>query len=129
VEIVEALHRFVAYSVPASFALLALWSVYGLIRNRDPNDWFWNLLGFAQTVIAVQVVVGAILFLGGRRPASNGPGWLHYVYGAAFPALVLLIAHARARKVEVAPWLIFGVASLVCFGLTFRALQTGLGID
>ena len=123
------LHRYVAYTIPAGFLLLALWSLAMLIRNREPGGWFWHLLATLQVVIGVQFLIGGVLFLTGARPASNGPSWLHYVYGALFPALVLVVAHRRASKVATAPWLIFGVAALVCFGLTFRALQTGLGID
>lgn len=128
-ELVEKLHLIIAYTVPTSFAILTLWALYSLIRNKDPHQFFWSILAYAQLIIGVQVVVGGILFLSGRRPASNGPSWLHYIYGAAFPALILWIAHRRAAKAPTAPWLIFGVAALICFGLTFRALQTGLGID
>jgi uncharacterized membrane protein YhaH (DUF805 family) len=98
-----------------------------LIIKREPHDPFWTLLGIMQVIIAIQFVFGAILFLGARRPlGAGGPVWLHYVYGAFFPALVLGVAHIRARKVPAAPWLVFGFAALICFGLTFRALQTGL---
>lgn len=127
--LVETLHRFVGYSVPTGFALLALWAVYSLIRNKEPSSHYWNLLAALQIVIGIQVIVGGALFLAGRRPASNGPSWLHYIYGAAFPALILTLAHLYARRAKAGPWLIFGVAGLICFGLTFRALQTGLGID
>lgn len=127
--LVETLHRFVGYSVPTGFALLALWAVYSLIRNEEPPAHYWNLLAALQVVIGIQVIVGGTLFLAGRRPASNGPSWLHYVYGAAFPALILTLAHLYARRAKAGPWLIFGIAALICFGLTFRALQTGLGID
>ena len=125
----DTVHRFVGYSIPAGFLLLALWAVYSLIRTKDPHAWFWNLLGALQVIIVIQLVIGGILFISGARPASNGPSWLHYIYGAAFPALVLGVAHWRARKVTVAPWLIFGVAAFVCAFATFRAIQTGLGLD
>jgi len=125
------LHRFIAYAIPAGFAVLALWTLYSFVRNRGPGNWYWNLLAVLQGVIAVQVVVGAILFVAGGRPESNGPQWLHYVYGGLFPAVVLVTAHgyARSERFRDIPWAAFGVAALVCFGLTFRALQTGLGLD
>lgn len=126
---VATIHRLVAYSIPTGFAILMLWAAYSLIRSKDPHPAFWSLLGILQVVVGIQFLFGGALFLSGRRPPSNGPTWLHYVYGALFPAAVLTFAHVWARKVKVAPWLIFGVAALVCFGLTFRALQTGLGID
>lgn len=125
-----SVHLYVAYAIPAGFALLTLWSLVTFLINRGPGEWYWNILGVLQVIIGAQFVVGAILFLSGARPDSNAPTWLHYVYGAFFPAAVLVFAHSLARdRFREIPWAVFGVASLVCFGLTFRALQTGLGVD
>ena len=125
------LHRYIAYAIPAGFALLTLWALYSLVRNRAPGDWFWNLLAVLQVVIGIQIIVGGVLFAAGGRPDTNGPQWLHYVYGGLFPGAVLITAHgfARSERFRAIPWVVFGVAALVSFGLTFRALQTGLGID
>jgi hypothetical protein len=127
--VIVDIHRFIAFTIPSGFFLLTLWSGFVLLRNKEPGGGYWNLLAALQVIIGIQFLVGATLFLMGHRPDSNGPQWLHYVYGAFFPALVLGVAHQRARKVEGAPWLIFGIAAFLCAGLTFRALQTGLGID
>jgi hypothetical protein len=126
---VTDLHRYIAYAVPAGWALLALWTLLSFIRNKPPGERFWNLLGVLQGVLVIQALVGAILFLSGARPTSNGPSWLHYVYGVLFPVAVLVGAHRFARKQQGISWIVFGIASVVIFGLTFRALQTGLGID
>ena len=115
--------------MPAGFAVLMLWALVSWIRNHAPAGGFWNLLAVLQVIIGAQVLIGAILFAMGLRPPSNGPTWLHYVYGGLFPAAVLLVAHRFAQKLEGIPWVVFGFAALVNFGLTFRALQTGLGID
>ena len=136
----SAFHRYVAYAIPAGFALLALWTLYCFVRNRAPRDAFWNVLAVVQVVFGIQVLVGGFLFLMGLRPTPNGPVWLHYVYGGLFPAALLIAAHRVAardpgeatglqRFLHEHPWVVFGAASLVNFGLTFRALQTGLGID
>lgn len=125
--LIRLLHLFVGYGIPFGFLALALWSLVSLMIKKEPPGGYWSLLGVLQVVIGIQFVFGALLFLGGRRPlGGGGPIWLHYVYGAFFPALVLAVAHWRARRVPAAPWLIFGFAALICFGLTFRALQTGL---
>lgn len=123
----DTVHRFIGYSVPAGFASLMLWSILALIRNKAPGESFWNLLGALQVVVGIQIVVGGILFLMGARPATSGPKWLHYCYGGLFPAIVLIVAHRYARRYESIPWLVFGIAGFICFGLTFRALQTGIG--
>jgi hypothetical protein len=124
----DTVHRYIGYAVPAGFGLLLLWSIWALIRNKAPGEPFWNVLASLQVVIGIQVLVGAILFLTGARPATSGPTWLHYCYGGLFPAIVLVVAHRYARRYETIPWLVFGLAGFICFGLTFRALQTGLGV-
>jgi hypothetical protein len=85
----------------------------------------------------VQAVLGTILLLLGRRLEAEGVlgGTLHYVYGY-LPLLLFVFAHVVARAGDaraigidrpVRPWVTFAWASFVSFGLTLRALMTGLG--
>ena len=120
------IHLYVGYAIPAAFALLALASLASFLRNREPGGWYWNLLGFVQVIVGLQVVVGAILFLSGLRPPGE-LAWLHYAYGGLFPAALLVTAHRFAGRHKEAAWIFFGVASLLSAGLTVRALMTGLG--
>ncbi|HJR45517.1 MAG TPA: hypothetical protein VJ927_07910 [Actinomycetota bacterium] len=124
------LHRYVGFSIPAAFVVLVLWTIYTLIRNRPPHDWFWSLLGILQVIIAVQIVIGAILLAAGLAPPAQDLRWLHYMYGGLFPGVVLIAAHAVARRerFKEIPWMIFGFAAFINFGLTARALMTGLGV-
>ena len=124
----DTVHRFIAYGIPAGFALLTLSSIWALIRNKAPAAAFWNLLAVLQVVIGVQAIVGVILLLTGARPPAVGAQWLHYAYGAIFPTIVLIVAHRFAAKYEGIPWLVFGIAGFIIFGLTLRALMTGLGV-
>lgn len=123
----DTVHRVIGFAVPGGFALLMLWSIWALIRNKAPGAPFWNVLGALQAIVGIQVLVGGILFLTGARPATGGPTWLHYFYGGVFPAIVLVVAHRYAHRYDTIPWLVFGLAGFICFGLTFRALQTGMG--
>jgi hypothetical protein len=123
------LHLFVGWTIPAGFLVLAFWSGWIFIRNRVPHDWYWSLLGVLQVVVGIQFLVGAILFISGRRPVFEGATWLHYVYGAFFPAALLLFAHrAGKQRFKEVPFVPFGIAAFLCFGLTARALMTGLGM-
>jgi hypothetical protein len=121
---VSDLHRFVGFAVVGIFSIgwlfgLALW-----VAKREAGDWFWRWLVAAQVLAVVQALVGIVLLLLGRRPTT----WLHYVYGFG-PIAILAIAHALARDENFRrrPWVPFAFASFICFGLTLRALTTGLG--
>ena len=126
--LVVELHKYMGFVVPAGFLAMSAWAFVGLARNKAPSDRFWQLVGAVQVILGIQIIIGGILFLTGHRPDSNGPQPLHYAY-AGFPILVLIYAHRYARRSRGLPWLVFGIAGLVAFGLTFRAMQTGLGID
>ena len=121
------LHRYVAYSVPTGFALLFLVSIFTYLFNREPGESYWRVLAILQVVLAVQVLVGAVLFFAGRRPPAISFTGAHYVYGSLFPLVVLVFAHRFARRQTNIAVAVFGVAAFLCFGLTMRALQTGLG--
>lgn len=122
----DAIHLAVGYSVPTSFAVVALWGIVAFVRNRPPGAPFWTIVAVVQIAVGIQIVVGAILFAAGGRPPA-APHWLHYAYGGLFPGALLLAAHRFGRRHEDVAWMGFGAASIVSFGLTLRALQTGLG--
>jgi hypothetical protein len=128
---VTEIHHYFAYLIPTGWLLLALWSAATLVRNKPPASLFWSLLAFMQVALAIQAILGIILFLMGFRPNSNGPSWLHYVYGLIFPVVVLVFAHRYAQRdrFKDIPWLVFGVAAFLIGFATIRAIQTGLGID
>ncbi|MDP9226643.1 MAG: hypothetical protein M3P18_22945 [Actinomycetota bacterium] len=125
------IHRYFAFVIPTGWLLLAVWSGATLLRNKPPNSRFWSLLAVMQVALGIQAALGIILFVMGYRPHSNGPSWLHYVYGLIFPVVVLTFAHryARSERFKDIPWLVFGVAAFLIGFSTIRAIQTGLGID
>jgi hypothetical protein len=50
--------------------------------------------------------------------------------------VIFLLGHAMAREMQrtlenerlIQPWAVFALASFICFGLTGRALMTGLNL-
>ncbi len=118
-------HRFAAFAVVAIFAVGWVWGLGAWALRRSPGDRYWLWLTVVQVTLGAQTIVGALLFASGRR----APTLLHYAYGL-FPIVLLVGAHVYARKPEFSsrPWFPFAVASFFCFGLTLRALMTGLGI-
>jgi hypothetical protein len=122
---VPVVHKVVGFAIVGSFAALMLWGLGARLFRRGPGEWFWRLLAAIQVVLGIQVVVGVILLFVygvGARP------WLHYLYGSLFPIIVLVVAHVVARGLERDQWVPFAWAAFFCFGLTLRALFTGLGI-
>lgn len=119
------LHRVVGFAVVGLFAVGWLFGLGVWVSRRQAGDWFWRWLVAAQLVAIVQALVGTVLLAMGRRPTD----WLHYVYGYG-PILIFVVSHALARDENFRdrPWVPFAAASFISFGLTLRALMTGLGL-
>jgi hypothetical protein len=127
----SGVHRVVGFAVVSLFAVGWLWPLGALVVRRRPGDRYWIWLSIAQVVAAAQAVVGLVLLGLGRAL----PDWLHLVYGAG-PIVILVLAHALAREGQkvkpgaepIPPHVWFAFASFVAFGLSLRALMTGLGV-
>jgi hypothetical protein len=121
---VSELHRYLGFVVVGIFSIGWVYGLVLWISKREAGDWFWRWLVAAQVIAVLQAVAGVVLLLLGRRPTT----WLHLVYGFG-PLVILAIAHVLARDENFRrrPWVPFAVASFICFGLSLRALTTGLG--
>lgn len=119
------LHRWIGFLVVGIFTIGWVFGIVLWISKRQAGEWFWRWLVAAQVVAIAQALIGLILLLLGRRPTD----WLHVVYGFG-PVVILGIAHALARDeaLRSRPWVPFAFASFICFGLSLRALMTGLGV-
>ncbi len=134
----SAVHRVVGFAVVALFALGWIWGLAAKLARRGPGDRYWTWLAAAQVVAVAQAVLGTVLLLMGRRIEAGGVlgGTLHYIYGY-LPLLLFVFAHVVARSGDaravgidrpIRPWVPFAWASFISFGLTLRALMTGLGL-
>jgi len=120
------IHAFVGFVIVGGWLILTLWGgISWWPLRREPSRWFWRLLGVLQAILVLQVIIGLTLWA--RHPL---PAFLHPLYGAVFPAIVLVVAHvlARGMDIESERWKVFAVAAFFVFGLTLRALMTGLGL-
>jgi hypothetical protein len=137
---VTEIHRVLGFAVVGIFAVGWLWGLGAWISRRGPGEGYWVWLSVAQVTAGVQAILGVVMLLLGRRVAAEGTlgGLLHYVYGL-LPLLLFVIAHVIARAGNasmvgldesrpVRPWVPFAWAAFISFGLTSRALMTGLGI-
>jgi len=120
---VRFVHLAVGWGIVVGLGILWLWGLGTWILRRGPGRAFWWLVGFVQAILLAQALVGVILLVAGARASA-----LHYVYGIVFPVLVFTVAHVLARDAFAhRPWAPFALASFFTFGLTLRALMTGLG--
>jgi hypothetical protein len=117
-------HEITGFVIVAGWALLFLFGIGLFIAKRDANRLYWGLLTVLQVLLGLQLLAGLVLLVtGGRQPL------LHYLYGSVFPALVLGVCHLLTRGLEKPPYhLFFTIGAFFVFGLTARALMTGLGI-
>lgn len=113
------IHRYLGLAIAIAFGVVCLWGLVSWIRNKNPGDWFWKVLGLGQVALGLQVLFGVVLFF-----SRGGQHWLHYAYGA-FPILVLVVAHRSSKRLEGLEWAAFATASLFIFGLQMRGLMTG----
>jgi len=137
-------HLTVGILVLASNLAAGLWGGIAWLRSI-PTVGFWYALRVAQTLVVLQVALGAILLLSGREAESG----LHYLYGVLPLGVSLLAEGARAgaaerelvgldfeslpqaRQMAVAAAIvrreagIMAVSALVIFGLALRAATTG----
>ncbi len=117
-------HKYIGFLIVGLFTIGWVWGLGARLLRRGPGDWFWRWLTVVQIVAVVQALAGITLLILGYRPDQ----WLHLVYGFG-PLVVIVIAHDAARREEyrARPWVPFAWAAFFCFGLTLRALMTGLG--
>ena len=116
------IHQYLGLGIGGAFLLLSLWGLFQWIRNADPSPLYYRLLAAAQVGLALQVIVGIVMFLGFRDGPFNA---LHMIYGG-FPILVLIAAHRYSAKLQGLEWVAFAVAGLFIFGLQLRGYMTGL---
>ena len=121
-----AVHKSIGFGIVGLAAILPLWGLLALIARREPNRWFWHVLAVLQVALILQLIAGVILLATGHRL----PSLLHFFYGVVFPAIVLVVGHVIGRGLanEEDTWKVFAVAGFFVFGLTLRALTTGLGL-
>ena len=117
-------HELEGFLIVTGWGVLFLFGIGLFITRRDANRAYWGLLTVLQVLLGIQLLAGLVLFAEGGRPAV-----LHYLYGAVFPALVLVVCHVFTRGLEKPPYhLFFTIGAFFVFGLTARALMTGLGL-
>ena len=95
----SGLHDVLAFVALGANAFAAAWGAVAWLR-KVPSTGFWPVLRVGQATVAVEVLVGVVLWLDGLEP----PDSLHYVYGVA-PLFVAFVTEgmrvgAAQRELE-----------------------------
>lgn len=120
------IHKYLGEALVGVFTIFWIWgAVMWARRKPDAGSLFWKLLAACQILAGVQALVGIILLVLGFVPTT----WLHYVYGFG-PIVAFGYAQLYARRESELkyPYLPFLFAGFVGWGLSLRALMTGLGM-
>lgn len=119
----------------ASWLVVCVWALVLRLARAGETPVFWRAVSVAQVLLALQVLAGLVLLalwaVGVGRPPVPGSAFqsvFHVLYGAVFPAVVLVVGHRLAREGRADPHTAFAVVGLVNFGLLLRAWDTASGI-
>jgi hypothetical protein len=72
----SGVHDVLAFVALGANAFAAAWGGISYLR-KIPSTLFWPILRVAQLTVALEVAIGVVLWLGGKKPPDD----LHYVYG------------------------------------------------
>lgn len=101
--------------------ICSVWGLFTALRGRGLSGSYWGALVIGEVLLVVQGLMGAILWLQGRRP----PGSIHLLYGIlcviALPAAFTYLRVREGRREA----LLYGLVVLFTFGLVARAIATG----
>lgn len=125
----SAFHQVLGFGIVGAFLLLALWGLaLRVMRREEAPAPYWLLQRFTENILALQVVVGLVLLAIGRRVVGGDLVWLHYLYGSLFPFIAVVGGRIAGLRREHREYVGLAWGAFFAFGLTARALMTGLGV-
>lgn len=122
-EIVVEIHRVLSNSAMLFFLLLGIWGIFRAFRNYGVGGSYMGALVIGEGLFVIQAALGAVLWLSGERPGRP----IHLLYGVfLLVALPGLFAYIKGDDSNQAQWY-YGLLTLFLFGVTLRAIGTGVG--
>lgn len=125
-----AVHGYVlGFVLIGAWATVCGWALALRFTRYAQTPTFWRVVSVAQILLGLQILVGLVLLVLGRRPGPAAGGAtlaFHLGYGVVFPLITLVVGHRVAREGRYNPHGVFAVVGLVIFGLTARAWMVGV---
>jgi hypothetical protein len=117
---VLGLHRGLFFAGLVVTLIVGVWGLVSYFRRLPPGASFNSALLVTEALFVIQGLVGATLFLGGRRPHDP----LHWLYGILLVIVIPIAATYTTGRDERRQSLVYGIAGLFMAGLAIRALTT-----
>ena len=128
---ITGIHGYVlGFFLIGSWAVICGWALALRFTKYEETPTFWRAVSVAQVLLVLQIIVGLVLLVMGRRPGPADDGAtlaFHIAYGLLFPLITLIVGHKLARDGKYSPHSVFAVVGLVLFGLTARSWMVGQG--
>jgi hypothetical protein len=127
--VLDTIHLYAGYAIPAVLLGMALWGLaLRLLRREEEPAAFRALLHWTENLLIAQIVVGIALLVVGRRIVVPGQSlaWLHYLYGSLFPLIAIVGGRIAGLRRETQEYVGIAWGAFFAFGLTARALMLGL---
>lgn len=119
-------HRWIAYLLMAMLLAVLVTGVVLRIRGRAESPvGLLALQHWTENTLIVQIVLGGILFVSGRRVVGE-LAFLHYFYGSLFPFIAIVGGRIAALRREQHDYVGLAWGAFFALGLMTRALLTGL---
>ena len=115
------MHDRLATTMMLFMAVLGLWGVLSYVRGGTLSGNIAGTFLIGQGLIALQVLAGAALYIGGDRPSNS----IHLLYGVtAILVLPFAWSYLRDRNQRQA-LMIYSLLALFIVGLAIRGMSTG----
>jgi hypothetical protein len=116
-----AIHDRLATTMLLFMAVLGTWGVLSYARGGSLSGNIAGTFLIGQGLIAIQVLAGAALYIGGHRPSNT----IHLLYGVtAILVLPFAWSYLRDRNQRQA-LMIYSLLALFIAGLAIRGMSTG----
>lgn len=123
---VLAVHRWVAYLVMTMLLVVVVSGVVLRLLGREETPVSLRALQhWTENTLILQIVLGGILFLSGRRVLGE-LAFLHYFYGSLFPFIAIVGGRIAALRREQYEYVGLAWGAFFALGLSARAMLTGL---
>jgi heme A synthase len=100
--------------------VIGAWGLYMFFRHMTPTPSYRSTLVLTEVLFVVQGILGAALFLSGRRPHDT----LHWLYGILLVIVLPIATTYTSSREDRRQSLVYGIAGVFMVGLTIRAFTT-----